>query len=95
MSQFLHAGFVQLPSPPPSQALERLEQLLETILEAISRGEEIIIPYRTARSQDHSLSLPLPEDVRDLGGVRFPGRTPMEAKRFGMRDNFVRVLLRY
>ncbi|KAK0720130.1 Spo11/DNA topoisomerase VI subunit A [Lasiosphaeris hirsuta] len=55
-------------------ALSQIEALLESILDAISNGVELTIPYRTARSARG-------ED-RGCRVVRFPGRTAQEAERF-------------
>lgn len=61
-------------------ALSRVEHLLESIVDAITNGTELIIPYRSSRSVDNSQS-----EERPAEAVKFPGRTIQEAKKFGRR----------
>ncbi|KAK3359637.1 Spo11/DNA topoisomerase VI subunit A [Lasiosphaeria hispida] len=74
-SRALRCALVPIPcNGSGGGALSQIETLLESILDAISNGDELAIPYRTVRSTRGE----------DRGGevVRFPGRTAQEAKRF-------------
>jgi meiotic recombination protein SPO11 len=75
---------IQVPSVPERGALARIEDLLESIVDAISNGTELIIPFRTARSLQNGANAPASQrDERQADVVRFPGRTVQEVKRFG------------
>ncbi|CAP73361.1 uncharacterized protein PODANS_2_7480 [Podospora anserina S mat+] len=62
-------------------ALDRIESLLEAIVDAVTTGNEILIPYRTVRASRPGRSQG-PPAARQAGVVRFPGRTIQEAKKF-------------
>ncbi|KAK0666403.1 putative meiosis-specific topoisomerase [Cercophora samala] len=62
-------------------ALGRIESLLEAIVDAITTGNEISIPYRSVPASRHGQSQG-PPSRRQTGVVRFPGRTIQEAKKF-------------
>jgi hypothetical protein len=75
---------IQVPSVPERGALSRIEDLLESIVDALSNGTELIIPFRTARSLQNGANAPASQrDERQTDVVRFPGRTVQEVKRFG------------
>ncbi|KAK4224273.1 meiotic recombination protein rec12 [Podospora fimiseda] len=59
-------------------ALAQIEDLLESIVDAIEAGSELIIPYRSSRTEVD----PEQRDARHSELVRFPGRNIQEAKRF-------------
>lgn len=68
-------------------ALSQIEHLLESIVDAIASGEELVIPYRSVRSTQNAPNpQPLEGTSRRAEVVRFPGRTVQETKRFGMGD---------
>lgn len=78
---------LQAPSINGNQALLRIEELLEAIVDAIASDDELVIPYQSTRSsQNGANSQTFQEDGRHADVVRFPGRTVQEAKRFGKRD---------
>ncbi len=78
---------LQVPSGTRNGALSQVEDLLESIVDAITSGEELVIPYRSVRSTQHGPNTqPLQEAGRRADVVRFPGRTVQEVKRFGMDD---------
>ncbi|KAK0754401.1 Spo11/DNA topoisomerase VI subunit A [Schizothecium vesticola] len=62
---------------PQETALEKIENLLEGIIDAISEGRELTIPFRTTRSPQAQQG-----DEPNCDLVRFPGRTIQEARRF-------------
>jgi hypothetical protein len=75
---------IQAPSGTQTPTLAIIENLLESIVEAISSGDELIIPYRTIRSSQNGANAPSSHvDGRQVDAVRFPGRTAQEVKRFG------------
>nr|CAB88597.1 related to MEIOTIC RECOMBINATION PROTEIN REC12 [Neurospora crassa] len=66
-------------------ALTKIEALFETIVDAISVGSPITIPYRrstNAQVFDPTASASNPRDGRHMDSVRFPGRNPQELRRF-------------
>ncbi|EGZ75040.1 DNA topoisomerase IV, alpha subunit [Neurospora tetrasperma FGSC 2509] len=66
-------------------ALSKIEALFETIVDAISVGSPITIPYRrstNAQVFDPTASASNPRDGRHMDSVRFPGRNPQELRRF-------------
>ncbi len=78
---------LQVPSGTRNGALSQIEHLLESIVDAITSGEELAIPYRSVRStQNGTDTQPLQGAGRRADVVRFPGRTVQEATRFGMGD---------
>ncbi|KAL2269687.1 hypothetical protein VTJ83DRAFT_1871 [Remersonia thermophila] len=81
MSEDRCLGFVPIPSAPPSEALARIEQLLESTLDAMAHGQELVIPYRV-RPQSRTSLVSSPSATRGIDGLRFPGRTTLEAERF-------------
>lgn len=70
------ASLVTIPPCNSSGALSQIEGLLESIVDAISNGVTLEIPYRDARSS--SVRSRARAEV-----VRFPGRSIQEAKKFG------------
>ncbi|KXX77742.1 Meiotic recombination protein rec12 [Madurella mycetomatis] len=77
-------GLVQVPAESRNGALSKIENLLETILEAINTGAEMVIPYQSVRSLHADPDLrPTHRNRRPSDGVRFPGRTIQEARKFG------------
>ncbi|KAK0652552.1 Spo11/DNA topoisomerase VI subunit A [Cercophora newfieldiana] len=67
------------PNGRHEEALSQIEGLLESIVDSLAEGEELTIPYRTARyGNDPSSQL---EDQQS-NFVRFPGRSIQEAQRF-------------
>ncbi len=78
---------LQVPSGPRNGALSQIEHLLESIVDAITSGEELFIPYRSVRSTQNGPNSQSPREAgRRADVVRFPGRTVQEAKRFGMGE---------
>ncbi|KAK3403361.1 meiosis-specific topoisomerase Spo11 [Sordaria brevicollis] len=68
-----------------NEALKRIEALLETIVDAISVGGPIVIPYRrstNAQTLNQDASVENSRDGRYMDSVRFPGRNPQELRRF-------------
>ena len=83
---------VQVPPGSRHGALSQIENLLESILDATSNGDELVIPYQSVRSlQTGPGQVSARRDGRQLDVVRFPGRTMQEAKKFGM-DCYLSVL---
>ncbi|KAK1835739.1 meiotic recombination protein rec12 [Podospora conica] len=72
------SSIVTIPQVAPQEtAIEQIENLLEGIVDAISEGRELTIPFRTTRiPQAHQ------GDEQHGDSVRFPGRTAQEARRF-------------
>lgn len=67
-------------------ALTKIEALFETIVDAVSAGSSIVIPYRrstNAQAFNLTASASNPRDGRHMDSVRFPGRNPQELRRFG------------
>lgn len=76
---------VEIPLGPRNNAVSHIERLLESILDAISDGNELRIPYKSTRPPPTSTgSAPNRRDDGQQDVVRFPGRTIQEAKKFGM-----------
>ncbi|KAK3951744.1 meiosis-specific topoisomerase, partial [Pseudoneurospora amorphoporcata] len=89
----VRAGSSRLPRNivfiPQSQSnddvLAKIETLFETIVDAVSVGGPIIIPYRRSTNEqafNPTASVPNPRDGRHMDTVRFPGRNPQELRRF-------------
>jgi len=79
---------VQLvPSAALSPALSRIEDLLESIVDALADGRELVIPYRSVRSSQNGdgAQARVGHD-RQAEVVTFPARTIEDAKRFGMES---------
>jgi meiotic recombination protein SPO11 len=75
---------IQVPSFSQNGTLSLIENLLESIVDAISNGEELVIPYASVRSlQDGAVQSSNRRDARPVDYVRFPGRTVQEVKKFG------------
>ncbi|KAK4039798.1 Spo11/DNA topoisomerase VI subunit A [Parachaetomium inaequale] len=73
----------QVPGGTHTPTLALIEDLLESIVDAISSGDELIIPYRSIRSSQNGTNALSPQgDGRQVEVVRFPGRTAQEVKRF-------------
>jgi hypothetical protein len=73
------SSIVTIPQVAPQEtALEQIENLLEGIVDAISEGRELTIPFRTTRSPQAQQG-----KEPDYNLVSFPGRTIQEAGRFG------------
>ncbi|KAK3377542.1 Spo11/DNA topoisomerase VI subunit A [Podospora didyma] len=71
------SGIVTIPSKNSNDvALLRIEDLMETILDAIMEGNELFIPYRSVRSAQAE------GDSQKTSFVRFPGRNIQEVKKF-------------
>ncbi|GAB1314589.1 endodeoxyribonuclease [Madurella fahalii] len=78
------SSIVQVPPESGNGALAKIESLLETILEAINTGVELVIPYQNVRSLPADTRLrSAQKNRRQSDGVRFPGRTIQEARKFG------------
>ncbi|KAH6640993.1 Spo11/DNA topoisomerase VI subunit A [Chaetomium tenue] len=74
---------VQVPPGTRTPAISQIEALLESIVDAIYTGDELVIPYRSVRSPNNGAnSQSQHEENRPLDVVRFPGRTIQEAKKF-------------
>lgn len=73
----------QVPFITPRGALSQIEELLESIVDAIDSGEGLVIPYQSTRSSQNGTSAAAQKDVGQIDAVRFPARTVQEAKRFG------------
>ncbi|KAK4235910.1 Spo11/DNA topoisomerase VI subunit A [Achaetomium macrosporum] len=74
---------IQVPSSSQNGTLSLIEDLLESIVDALSSGEELVIPYASVRSlQDGAVATLNRRDARAVDYVRFPGRTVQEAKKF-------------
>ncbi|KAL2262512.1 hypothetical protein VTK26DRAFT_1092 [Humicola hyalothermophila] len=72
-----------LHNSPQARAISQIECLLESILDAVIDGHELIIPYKSARSLSNGTgSSSGRREARPQDVVRFPGRTTQEAKRF-------------
>ncbi|KAK4157192.1 Spo11/DNA topoisomerase VI subunit A [Chaetomidium leptoderma] len=77
------SNVIQFPSGTQNGAISRIEDLFESIVDAISSGDELAIPYQSTRSSQNGPSAVHPRsDARPMDVVRFPGRTVQEAKRF-------------
>ncbi|CCC08977.1 hypothetical protein SMACR_03194 [Sordaria macrospora] len=66
-------------------ALAKIETLFETILDAVSVGGPVVIPYRrstNAQTFNATAFTSNPSDGRHIDSVRFPGRNPQELRRF-------------
>lgn len=80
------SNVLRVPSAARTGALSQIEALLETIVDAISNGDHLTIPYQSTRTSQHGTNaVSLQEDGRLVDALRFPARTAQEAKRFGMR----------
>jgi meiotic recombination protein SPO11 len=78
------SSVARVPSATPKGALSRIEDLLESIVDAIGSGRELVIPYQSSRSsQNRTNAASLQRDGHQANAVRFPARTVQEAKRFG------------
>ena len=67
-------------------ALAKIETLLESIVDAVTQGGPIIIPYRrssNAQASHPTASDPNPRDGLHTDSVQFPGGNPQELRRFG------------
>lgn len=74
-------------------AISQIEALLESIVDAVSTGNELVIPYRSIRSSNNGEASQLHQgEDRPLDVVRFPGRTIQEAKRFGTSEGGRKIL---
>ncbi|KAK3297443.1 Spo11/DNA topoisomerase VI subunit A [Chaetomium fimeti] len=74
---------VQIPLGTQTPAISQIEALLESIVDAVCTGNELVIPYQSIRSPNHGAnSQPRHGESRPLDVVKFPGRTVQEAKRF-------------
>lgn len=77
-----------LPRQGQTSALSRIEDLFESIVDALGSGHELVIPYQNSRSPQNG---PKGASSQQNGGpfdvIRFPGRTIQEAKRFGRIPN--------
>ncbi|KAL0465879.1 meiosis-specific topoisomerase [Neurospora intermedia] len=82
----VHHNIVTVPQSHSSDdALTKIEALFETIVDAISVGSPVAIPYRrstNARVFNPIASASNPRDGRHMDSVRFPGRNPQELRRF-------------
>jgi len=78
-------NLIQVPSNHhPSRGLALVEDLLESIVDSISSGTELTIPYRLKRSSQAAEPLMSSQATGGQQGViRFPGRTTQEVTRFG------------
>ncbi|KAK4445740.1 Spo11/DNA topoisomerase VI subunit A [Podospora aff. communis PSN243] len=74
------SSLVRIPSNDRHDgALSQIEKLLESIVDSLADGEELAIPYRTARQGgDHSTQ----SQERRSDFVHFPGRNAHEVRRF-------------
>ncbi|KAK4464739.1 Spo11/DNA topoisomerase VI subunit A [Cladorrhinum samala] len=65
-------------------ALSKIEDLLESIIDALDTGSELVIPFRRPRPDAASQTQDLSQqrDARQVEVVRFPGRNVQEAKKF-------------
>lgn len=83
----LNSEAVQIPPGTRTPAISQIEALLESIVDAICTGNELVIPYRSVRSSNNDASSQSKnEENRSLDVVRFPGRTIQEAKKFGTTE---------
>ncbi|KAK3308553.1 Spo11/DNA topoisomerase VI subunit A [Chaetomium strumarium] len=74
---------IQVPPSSQNGTLSLIENLLESIVDAISSGKELVIPYASVRSlQDGAVQTTNRRDARAVDYVRFPGRSVQEAKKF-------------
>lgn len=81
------SNVVQCSLGPRISALSRIEELLESIVDAITNAKELTIPYETIRSSQSGNALePRLGSDRAANVVRFPGRTMQEVKKFGMSN---------
>ncbi|KAK3901430.1 Spo11/DNA topoisomerase VI subunit A [Staphylotrichum tortipilum] len=72
-----------VPSAAPNPALSRIEHLLESVVDALATGRELVIPYQTVRSTQNGEDTQTPgHPDRPAEVVRFPARTVQEAKKF-------------
>ncbi|KAK4250303.1 Spo11/DNA topoisomerase VI subunit A [Corynascus novoguineensis] len=83
VSLLVESNIVQVPFMAQTPALSKIEELLESIVDAIDNGDEISIPYESIRSSQTGAE-PEPQDGNDrpLNAVKFPGRTTQEVKKF-------------
>ena len=65
-------------------ALAKIEAILESVVDALAIGAELVLPYRTIRSMQRSASGTNPPADRPADVVRFPGRTIQEVNKFGI-----------
>ena len=83
----INSEVVQIPPGTQTPAISQIEALLESIVDAVSTGNELVIPYRSIRSSNNEASSQSQHgEDRPPDVVRFPGRTIQEAKRFGTKD---------
>jgi meiotic recombination protein SPO11 len=83
----INSEAVQIPPGTQTPAISQIEALLESIVDAVSTGNELVIPYRSIRSSNKgAASQSQHGGDRPLDVVRFPGRTIQEAKRFGTSE---------
>ncbi|KAL2191401.1 DNA topoisomerase IV, alpha subunit [Thermothelomyces heterothallicus CBS 203.75] len=77
------SDLVQIPFGSRTSALSRIEELLESIVDAITHANELTIPYETVRSSQNGAEFePQLGSDRVANVVRFPGRTMQEVKKF-------------
>ncbi|KAL2172499.1 hypothetical protein VTG60DRAFT_5253 [Thermothelomyces hinnuleus] len=84
MSFPAESDLVQIPFGSRTSALSRIEELLESIVDAITHANELTIPYETVRSSQNGAAEFEPQLGSDRAAnvVRFPGRTIQEVKKF-------------
>lgn len=81
------SNVLRVPAGTRSGALSQIEGLLEALVDAISNGDDLVIPYQSTRTyQNGANAVSSQGDGRPVDVVKFPGRTAQEAKRFGTRD---------
>jgi hypothetical protein len=67
-------------------AIERIETLLESILDDVVAGNVLFLPYQNrvgGRAQAADGDDPALDEVRATEGLRFPSRNPIESRQFG------------
>ncbi|KAK4142312.1 Spo11/DNA topoisomerase VI subunit A [Dichotomopilus funicola] len=72
-----------VPHQGQTSALSRIEDLFESIVDALDSGEELVIPYQNSRTPQNEQKGASSQQSREpFDVIRFPGRTIQEAKRF-------------
>ena len=70
--------------------ISKIEQVLESMVDALLNNSELVLPYRSRSSGAQRLTAPVPTeaDVRPNDVLRFPARNLQELEKFGRLSRY-------
>ncbi|KAK0636066.1 Spo11/DNA topoisomerase VI subunit A [Bombardia bombarda] len=72
--------------------IPKIEDIMESIIDAVNDGVELVIPFRSTRpAQAIRSTAPSEREGRQSDCIKFPGRTIQEAKKFGINPTHLHL----